>query len=87
MEQEATDELGRIESHDATAVVVPGVAPAETNLAVFKAEKSSVGDGDPMRVAGKVLQHMFGSSEGRLGVDHPLFSARDTKQGMECVWG
>ena len=87
MKQEATDELGRIEPHDAGAVVVPGVAPAETNLAVFKAEKPSVGDGDPMRVAGQVLQHMFGSSERRLGVDHPLFSAHDTKQTVKSVCG
>jgi hypothetical protein len=62
VEQEAADELGRIESHDTAAAVMPGVAPAEANLAVFKAEKSSVRDGDPMRVACQVLEHMFRSS-------------------------
>ena len=51
MEQESTDELGRIESHDAASVVMSGVSPAEAHLAVFKAEKSSVGDGDAMGVA------------------------------------
>jgi hypothetical protein len=61
MKQEATDELGRIEPHDAAAVVVPGVSPAETNLALFEAEKSSVGDGDSMRAAGVAL-HLNGSS-------------------------
>ena len=86
MEQEAADELGRIESHDAAAVVMPGVAPAEAHLAVFEAEKSSVGDGDPMRVAGQVLQHVFGSTEGRLGVDHPLSSAQGAKQRVKCAW-
>jgi hypothetical protein len=28
-----------------------------------------------MGVAGQILQHMFRSTEGRLGVDHPLFSS------------
>ena len=77
MEQEAADELDRIEGHDAAAVVMPGVAPAEAHLSVIEAEESSVGDGNPMGVAGQVLQHMFGSAERRLGVDHPLsFGAR-----------
>ena len=34
MEQEAAHELDRIEGHDAAAVVVPGVPPAEAHLAV-----------------------------------------------------
>ena len=34
MKQEAADELDRIEGHDLDAVVVFGVAPAETDLAV-----------------------------------------------------
>ena len=38
MEQEAADELCRIEGHDAAAVVAPGVPPAEAYLAVIEAE-------------------------------------------------
>src|ERR1700678_4489953 len=63
MEQETAHELDRIELHDAAAVVVSGIAPAKAHLSVVEAEQSSVGDGNPMRVAGQVLQHMFGSSE------------------------
>jgi hypothetical protein len=37
VEQETADELGRIESHDAASVVVPGIAPAEADLSVLKA--------------------------------------------------
>ncbi len=86
MKQEAADELDRIESHDAAAVVMSGVSPAKAHLAVFEAEQPSVGDGDPMSVAGQVLQDMFGSSERRLGVDHPLSSAQRMKQGVKRVW-
>ena len=83
MEQEAADELDRIEVHDAAAVVVPGVPPAEAHLSVLEAEEPSVGDGDPVGVAGQVLQHMFGSAERRLGVDHPLCSAQSHQAESE----
>jgi hypothetical protein len=86
MEQETPDELDRVELHDAAAVVVPGVPPSEAHLAVIEAEESSVGDGNPMGVAGQVLQHMFGSSERRLGVDYPLSSAQTTEQRVKCIW-
>src|SRR5271156_5497965 len=74
VEQESAYELGRLESHDAAAVVVPGVAPPEADLTVLEAEKSSVGDGDPVGVAGQVFQHVLRPTEWRLGVDHPLYA-------------
>ena len=48
MEQEATDELHRIERHDLAAVVVFGVAPAKTHLTLDQAQQSAVGNGDAM---------------------------------------
>ena len=53
VEQEAADELDRIEGHDAAAVV-PGVSPAEAHLSVVEAEQPSVGDGDTVGIAGQV---------------------------------
>jgi hypothetical protein len=79
MEQEAADELDRVERHDAAAVTMTRVAPAKAHLAVFETEESSVGDGDPVRVAGQVLQYMLGSAERGLGVDHPLTPAQGPK--------
>ena len=83
MEQEAADELDRIEGHDAAAVAMSGVPPAEAHLSVIEAEESSVGDGNPVRVAGQILQHMLGSAERRLGVDHPLSSGAGLQAGSE----
>ena len=85
MEQESADELGLLKSHDAAAVVVPGVAPAEADLTVLQAEKSSVGDGDPVRVAGQVFQHVLRPTEWRLGVHHPLYAPQACKQGVKGV--
>jgi hypothetical protein len=39
VEQEAADELDGIEGHDAAAVVVSGISPAEANLSVVEAEQ------------------------------------------------
>ena len=72
VEQEAADELDRVEGHDAAAVVMSGISPAKAHLSVVKAEQPSVGDGHAVGVAGQVLQEMFRSSEWRVGVDqHP----------------
>src|SRR5271165_4624190 len=50
VEQEAADELDRIEGHDLDAVVVFGVAPAEAHLAVNEIEKPAVSDGDAVSI-------------------------------------
>jgi hypothetical protein len=54
MEQEAADELDRIEVHDAAAVAMTGVPPAEAHLSVVEAEEPSVGDGYPNRNSNSV---------------------------------
>jgi len=66
MEQEAADELDCIEAHDAAAVPMSGISPSEAHLAIFEAEQSSVGDGNTVRVAGQILQHMLGPPNGGL---------------------
>jgi hypothetical protein len=85
MEEEAADELDRVEGHDAAAVVMLGVSPAKAHLSAVEAEQSSVGYGDAVGVAGEVLQHVFGASKWRLGVDHPLLAAQCVDQGVECT--
>ena len=86
VKQEAADELDRVEGHDCTTVVMSGVPPAKSHLSLVEAEESSVGDGDAVGVAGQVLQHVFRTAEGRLGVDHPLLVAHDREQGVKCTW-
>ena len=83
VEKEAANELRRIERHDTASVVVPGVLPAEAYLTVLEAEESSVGDGDAMGVAGQILQHMLGSTKGRLRVDDPLSTPEASKQRVK----
>jgi hypothetical protein len=86
VEKEAPDELAAIESHRAAPVVVARVAPAKAHLSVFEADEPSVRDGDPMSVAGQILQYVLGAAEGRLRVDHPLLSLQAPKERVEGAW-
>jgi hypothetical protein len=50
------------------------VFPTESDFAIGKVHDSVVGDGDAMRVAGQVMKDAFKSTEGPLGVDHPILT-------------
>ena len=52
---------------------------------VFEGHEAMVGDGDAMGVAGEVVENMFGTAEGRLGIDDPVFSAELSKPLAEAI--
>lgn len=72
VEQEASDELVGVEGDDLRLAVMPIILPAEADPAIGQADQAGVGDGDAVRVAAEIGQHLFGAAEGRLGVDDPL---------------
>jgi len=51
---------------------MPGIAPAETDLAAGESDKPAVGDRDTVRVAPEIGQHSRGTGKWALGVDDPL---------------
>src|SRR5229473_8092366 len=51
------------------------VSPAEGDPIVLKGHQTMVGDGDAMGVARQVVENMFGTAEGWLGVDDPVLLA------------
>jgi hypothetical protein len=52
VEQEAAQELDRIEGHNFSAGVIGVVFPVETDAAIFERTQTVVGDGDAVCVAG-----------------------------------
>jgi hypothetical protein len=44
-----------------------------------------IGDGDALRIAGEIVQNMFGTSEGWLGVDHPVFAEEESQERVESA--
>ena len=83
MEQEPAQELLDSQSHEPLFVAVGGVAPAEGDVAVGDSDQSAVGDGDAMGVSAEIAQHVFRSSEGPLGVDHPIVAEQHSQPGSE----
>ena len=77
MQQEATQEFIVRQAREFLFVVVSGIAPAKSDLAIGKGDQAVVRDGHAMSVAAEILQHIHGATEGALQVHHPVLS----KQG------
>src|SRR5262245_52314584 len=70
--QEATDKLDGGDGHELLRVSIRRIAPSKCNLVVGETHQTSISDGDPVRVARQILQHMFRASERAFCVDHPF---------------
>ena len=83
VEQEASQELDRIERHEFRAGAMRVVFPVEADATVFERTQTMVGDGDAVRVAGQILQHAARSAEGRFDVNHPIDISGLIAQSLE----
>ena len=83
VQQKTTHELHRLQGHDLLFVAVGRIAPTEGHLAVFEAQNSSVGDGDPMRVVGQILHHVLWPGKRLFGLDHPLLLFQKPGQAIK----
>lgn len=72
VEQESTNELDSVQFHLLNLVALRGVAPLESNDSIVETDEPPVCDGDPVCVAGKVLENVLGSAKGWFSVDDPL---------------
>jgi hypothetical protein len=75
VKQETAQELMSGNSHDLFLAAVSVVSPTEGDAIIFKSHEAMVGDGDAMCVAGQIVEDVFGTAEGWLGVDHPVLLA------------
>ena len=73
VQQEAAHKLHCIQGHDLFLVAVCRITPAKSNLTVFEAKKSTVGDGYAVSVMSQVLNDMLRAGKGLLDVDDPVF--------------
>ena len=72
VQEKATNELVGIKRHYFGFAVLPIVLPGKAHLAIGKRNQPTVGDGDAMRVAAEISQHLFGPAEWWLGIDDPV---------------
>ncbi len=66
MEEEAAEELGCLELHDALPAAVGIILPTEAHPFPVEGDKAVVGDGDAMGVAAEIAQHSSGPPKGGL---------------------
>ena len=62
------------------------VLPAEADAVILEADQAMVRDGDAVGVAGKVVEDVFGTTEGRLGADDPLLGEELPEKPLEAFW-
>ena len=62
-----------------------GVAPAKGDMVIRQGDESVVGDGDAMCISRQIVQNMFRTSEGWLGVDHPVFAEEESQERVESA--
>ena len=72
MLEEAPQELLVRKRHGAALAVVRIIFPAEAHLSIGDLDQSMIRDGDAMRVAGKVVEHVFRPAERLLSVHDPV---------------
>ena len=85
VEQEAAEELIDRQRHDPLAVAVCGIAPSERDFAISKSKQPVVGDGNAVGVVAEIAQHVFRSTEGRLGINHPVLAEQQSEPGCEAL--
>ena len=83
MQEKAAEEVHGVEGHDALLAAVGIIAPEEADALPVEGGDAVVADGHAMGVAAEVAQHMFGSAEGRLGMDVPFLFAELVDQLLE----
>jgi len=83
MEQEAANELLRLQSHQLLFVSLPIIFPAECDLAILEANQTVIGYRDPVGIAAEIIQDLLRAAERRLRVHHPLGLATALEHGLE----
>lgn len=86
VQQEAANELVRVERHHLCPSAMTIIPPAERDAFVLRADQPGISDGDAMGVATEVGQHLPWTAERRFGVDHPVETARPGQQAGEGGW-
>jgi len=83
VEQEAAQELVDRQGHQTLLVAVRGVSPAEGDLVPREGHQAVIGDRHAVGVAAEITENVFGATEGRLAIDHPVLTEQWTEEGGE----
>ena len=85
VEQEAAQEFLDRQSHQALLVAVRGVSPAKGDLVALEADQAVIGDRHAVGVAAEITENIFGATEGRLAIDHPVLPEEGAEESSESL--
>jgi hypothetical protein len=80
MQQEATQEFIDGKSQESLFILVSRVSPTERDLVIQEGDEPAIGNRNAMGVSAEIAQHLIGSTERRLAVDHPSRRVKLTDQ-------
>src|SRR5208282_1556605 len=83
MNEKSPDELLGADCHRLLPATATIVLPAEADSATVDVEDAVVGNGDAMRIAADIVEDLFRSRKGRLGVDDPIRLAERRQVPLE----
>ena len=72
------------ECHGALFTAVSIVLPAKMDLGSRDGKQPMVGNGDTMRVASQIVQHVLGAAERRPGIDNLVLPIKFAKETGEA---
>ena len=86
VDQEAANELVRVERHELVASVAlgPVILPFEHHALAVEGDEPAIGNSTPVCVAGQVGEHGGGSAKRPLGIDHPIDLSQCGNVGFEA---
>jgi hypothetical protein len=61
------------------------ILPAKGHVPVAEGDQAGVGDGDAMRVAGEIREHLIGARKGRFAVHDPALGRRSLEPVLRSV--
>jgi hypothetical protein len=69
VDEEASQELVCRDDHDLLLATASVVLPEEGDAFLLELQETMVGDGDAVGLAGQIVENVFRSTEGWLGID------------------
>ena len=84
MQQEAPHEFARRHVYYLSAIAVGRVAHAKAHDVALHAENALIGDGNPVRVAPEVFQHLRRPAQRFFGINHPVVAAQASLEIAPC---
>jgi hypothetical protein len=85
VDEEASQELVCRDNHDLLLATASVVLPEEGDALFLERQETMVGDGDAVSVAGQIVENVFRSTEGLLGIDNPLLGEELAQELAEAL--